>query len=68
MRQISGKPFQASKIILILPEVVIILTPFERKKIEVLSGLVMREFTTKEDLNPKKQVPLNLMFWHAQKP
>ena len=45
------------------PEVVVIWAPFERQKIEVhiferanLSGFATWKFTTKEDLNPRKQV------------
>ena len=73
LQQIFGKPIQTFIIRFILPELVFIWTPFEREKIEVrifdraiLSGLVTREFTTKEDLNPRRQVPLlKLMPWHT---
>ena len=48
--------------------------PFERQKIEVhifekanFSGFGTWKFTAKEDLNPRKQVFLNLRLWPAQK-
>ena len=50
--------------------------PFERQEIEVyifetakLSDFATREFTTKEDLNPRKQVfLLHLRLWPTQRP
>ena len=57
-------------------EVDVIWAPFKRQKIEVhifervnLSDFGTLKFTTKEDLNPRKQVLLlNLRFLPAQKP
>ena len=56
-------------------EVVVIWTPFERRKIEVhifdranLSGFGTWNVTAKEDLNQRKQVFLTFRPWPSQKP
>ena len=58
------------------PEVIVMWVPFERQKIEAhiferanLSGFAKWKFTTKEDLNQRKDVfLLNFRLWPAQKP
>ena len=78
----AGKPFQAPKTIFKSrkqadwPEVIVIWAPFERQNVEIhifdkvsLPGFAAWEFTTKEDLNPRKEVfLLDLRLWFVPTP